>query len=124
MHVGPGDARGGGGQDDGAVHLRQFGQPLGAVLRIKEEAPGADREDGGIVAHDDQRAMLGLQDAVEPFAQHGARGHHRECVVQRLAATVDHTGIVVFRASVKVPPRRISIPGGTASAGVDGGTSA
>ena len=58
----------------------------GAVLGIEKEAPGADREDGRVVAHDDQRAVLGLQNSVETLPQRGARGDQRERVVQRLAA--------------------------------------
>ena len=105
VHVGPGDAGGIGGQNDGAVHFGQLGQPLGAVLGIEQETPGADREDGRIVAHDDQRPVLGLQNAVEPLAQRGPGRDQRERVVQRLAATVDHTGIVLVRASPSVRTR-------------------
>ena len=96
VHVGPGDARGVGGQDDGAVHLGQLGQALGRVLRIEQEAARADGEDGGVVADQDQRPVLGLQYPVEALAEPGARRDHRQRVVQRLAAagTVGHPGIV------------------------------
>ena len=50
MHVGPGDAGGVGGQDDGAVHLGQLREALRGELRVEEEAAGADGEDGRVVA--------------------------------------------------------------------------
>ena len=45
---------------------------------------------------DDQRAVLGLEDSVEPLPERGARRDQRQRVVQRLAAagTVGHPGIV------------------------------
>ena len=43
VDVGPGDAAGVGGQDDGAVHLGQLGQPLGAEGGVEQEAARADR---------------------------------------------------------------------------------
>ena len=69
MHVGPGDARGVTGQNDGAVHFGQLGQPLRAVLRIEQETPGADGQDARIVTQDDQRPVLGLQNAIETLAE-------------------------------------------------------
>src|ERR1019366_2419976 len=124
VHVGPGDPRDVGGQNDGAVHLRQLGEPLGAVLGIEQETPRADREHTRIVTHDDERPVFGLEYAVESFAKGGAGCDQRECVVQRLAATVDHTGIVLVRASSSVRTRWSTMPGGTPSLGVDAGTSA
>ena len=96
VHVGPGDAGGVGGQDDGAVHLGQLGEALGVILGVEEEAAGADGEHGRVVAHEDQRPVLRLQDPVEALAERGARRDQRQRVVQRLAAagTVDHPGIV------------------------------
>ena len=58
VHVGPGDAAGVGGQDDGAVHLGQLGQALRAEGGVEQEAARADVEHLGTVAHDDQRAHL------------------------------------------------------------------
>ena len=58
-----------GGEDDRAVHLRQLGEPLGRELGVEEEPAGADVQNLGPVTDDDQRAHLGLQDAVDPFAQ-------------------------------------------------------
>ena len=84
-----------GGQDDGAVHLGQLGEALGGVLRIEQEASGADREDGRVVADDDQCPVLGLKDSVQSLPELGARGNHGQRLVQRLAAAeVGHPGIV------------------------------
>ena len=92
VHVGPGDARGVGGENDGAVHLGQLGEPLGAVLGIEQEPAGADREHGRIVPHDDQRPVFRLEDPVEALPQRSARCDQGQRVVQRLAGavTVDH----------------------------------
>ena len=46
----------------------------GAELGVEQEAARADGQDVRPVAHDDQRAQVGLQDAVEPFAQRLAGG--------------------------------------------------
>ena len=43
-----------GRQDDGAVHLGQLRQPLGAELGVEEEAAGADGQHVGTVADHDQ----------------------------------------------------------------------
>ena len=77
VHVGPGDAAGVGGEDDGAVHLRQLRQPLRAERGVEQEAARADVEHVGTVAHDDQGAHAGLQDAVEAGAQRRARAPPR-----------------------------------------------
>ena len=69
VHVGPGDAAGVGGQDDGAVHLGQLGQALRAERGVEQEAARADVEHLGAVADHDERAHVGLQDAVEALAQ-------------------------------------------------------
>ena len=54
MDVGPGDAVGVGGQDDGPVHLGQLRQPLRAELGVEEEPARADRQHVGPVAHHEQ----------------------------------------------------------------------
>ena len=69
VHVGPGDATGVVGQDDGAVHLRQLRQALGREGGVEEEAARADPQHRGVVAHHDERAEPGLADPVQPFAQ-------------------------------------------------------
>src|SRR6185437_4829926 len=96
VHIGPGDARGVGGQDDRPIHLGQLGQALGRVLGVEQETAGADGEDGGVVAHDDQGPVFGLEDAVKTLPERGARGDHGQRVVQGFAAAagVGHPGIV------------------------------
>ena len=69
VHVGPGDAAGVGGQDDGAVHLRQLRQALRAEGGVEQEAARADVQHVGTVADDDERAHARLEDAVEAGAQ-------------------------------------------------------
>ena len=54
VHVGPGDAAGVGGQDDGAVHLGQLGEPLRAEGGVEQEPARADVEHLGPVADDDR----------------------------------------------------------------------
>ena len=54
VHVGPGDAAGVGGEDDGAVHLGELLQALRAVGRVEQEPTRADAEHIGAVADDDQ----------------------------------------------------------------------
>ena len=76
MDVGPGDAGGVGRQDDGAVHLGQLRQPLGTELGVEQEAAGADVQDLGAVAHDDQRTHAGLEDPVDPLPERPT-GRHR-----------------------------------------------
>ena len=44
-------------------------QALGRELGIEQEPARADVQDRGLVADDDQRAHLRLQDAVDPLAQ-------------------------------------------------------
>ena len=73
MHVGPRDAAGVGGEDDGAVHLGQLLESLRAVGRVEQEPARADAEHIGTVAHDDQRALVALDDAIETVAQRHAR---------------------------------------------------
>ncbi len=96
VHVGSGDARGVGGQNDRPVHLGQLGQALGRVLGVQQEPTRADRQDGRPVTDEDQRAVFGLQYPVQALAELGARRNHRQRVVQRLAAAgaVGHPGIV------------------------------
>ena len=72
MHVGPRDATGIGGEDDGAVHLGQLLQPLRAVCRVEQEPARADAEHVGAVADDDQRALAALDDAIESITQRHA----------------------------------------------------
>ena len=97
VDVGPGDPRGVGGQDDRAVHLGQLRQPLRAELGVEQEPAGADGEHHRVVPHHHQGAPLGLEDAVETGAQRRARGHQCQRFDQRLAAVVDHGGIVPGR---------------------------
>ena len=73
VHVGTRDAAGIGGQDDGAVHLRQLGQALRAVGRVEQEAARADVEHVGTIGHDDERALVALDHAIEPLTQRRAR---------------------------------------------------
>ena len=77
VDVGPGDAGGVGGEDDGAVHLGQLRQPLRAEGGVEQEPARADVEHVGAVADDDQGAHLGLEDAVEALAQRRARRDER-----------------------------------------------
>ena len=68
VHVGPCDAAGVVGQDDGAVHLGQLRQPLGRERGVEQEAAGADRQHRRVVADHDQGAEPGLADPVEALA--------------------------------------------------------
>ena len=68
VHVGPGDAAGVVGQDDGAVHLGQLRQPLGRERGVEQEAAGADRQHRRVVADHDQCAEPGLADPVQALA--------------------------------------------------------
>ena len=86
VDVGPGDAAGVGGQDDGAVHLRQLGQALRAVGGVEQEAARADVQHLGPVADDDERAHAGLEDAVEALAERRAGRHGGERVEEADAA--------------------------------------
>ena len=54
VHVGPGDARAVGAEDDRAVHLGQLGHALRAVRRVEQESAAADGQHVGTVADDDQ----------------------------------------------------------------------
>ena len=56
VHVGPGDAGGVAGQDDGPVHLRQLGEALRAELGVEQEAARADGQHARAVSHHDQGA--------------------------------------------------------------------
>ena len=78
VDVGPGDAGGIGGEDDGPVHLGQLRQALRAEGGVEEKAAGADVEHVGSVADHHERAHLRLQDPVEAFPQRSARRHERE----------------------------------------------
>ena len=62
VDVGPGDAAGVGGQDDGAVHLGQLRQALRAEGGVEQEPARADVEHLGPVADHDQPAHLRLED--------------------------------------------------------------
>ena len=72
MHVGPGDAAGIVGQDDGAVHLGQLAQALRRIFRVQQEAAAADVEHLGPIADDDEGALVRLKDAVEALPQRSA----------------------------------------------------
>ena len=69
VHVGACDPRAVGGEDDRAVHLRQLGQALRRELGVEQEPARADVEHRRLVTDDDQRAHLGLEDAVDPVPQ-------------------------------------------------------
>ncbi len=69
MDVRPGDARGVGRHDDGPVHLGQLGQSLRRELGVEEESAGADGQDVGVVADDDQCTPVGQQHPLESVAQ-------------------------------------------------------
>ncbi len=89
-------------QDDGAVHLGQLREPLGAELGVEQETPGADGEHVGPVAHHHQGPPLGLQDAVEAVPQRTARSDHGQGVTERRALAGNHRGMVPGRvASVR-----------------------
>jgi len=77
---------------------------------------------GRVVAHDDQGPVLGLQHPIEAFPESGAGCDQGQRFVQRLAATVNHAGIVSVLLSVIATPsawssvrtRCTCIPGGMA----------
>ena len=94
VDIGPGDPGGVGGQDDGAVHLGQLREPLGAELGVEQEAARADGEHAGTVPHHDQGAPLGPQDAVQPVPQRAARGGHGQGVTERRALAGGHRRMV------------------------------
>ena len=77
VDVGAGDPAGVGGEDDGAVHLRQLREALRAERGVEQEAARADVQHLGPVAHHDQAAHLRLEDAVEPRTQRRARVRRR-----------------------------------------------
>jgi hypothetical protein len=88
VDVGPGDAAGVCGQDDGAVHLGQLRQALRTEGSVEQEATRADVEHVGAVAHHQQPAHPRLEDAIHAGAQNPpgatwarsaqpARGSHR-----------------------------------------------
>ena len=85
VDVGAGDAAGVAGQDDGAVHLGQLGQPLRAEGGVEQEAARADRQHLRTVADDHERAHLRPHDAVEPLAQGLARCDLGEGAVEGIA---------------------------------------
>ena len=97
VDVGPGDAAGVAGEDDGAVHLRQLRKSLRAERGVEQEPAGADVEDLGSVAHHEQRAHVRLQDPVEAVTQRLPRGDGRQGIEQRDAAPGGHGRIVVCR---------------------------
>ena len=78
VDVGPGDAAGVGREDDGRVHLAQLGQALRRELGVHQEATRADGQHIGLVADDEERAPLGLDDPVQPVPQRRTRGDERE----------------------------------------------
>ena len=75
VDVGPGDPARVVRQDDRPVHLRELGEPLRAELGVEQEPPGADREDLRAVPNQDESSHVGLEDAVQPFAQRPAWGN-------------------------------------------------
>ena len=79
-----------GGEDDGAVHLGQLGQALGAELGVEQEAARADRQHVGAVPDHHQAAPLGPQDPVEPVAQRSARGHHGQGIAHGRVLACGH----------------------------------
>ena len=89
VHVGPGDARAVGAEDDRAVHLGELGQALRTVRRVEQESAAADGQHVGTVADDDQRTHLGPDDAVEPVAQRRAWCNGGEGGVQRVGGRAE-----------------------------------
>jgi hypothetical protein len=87
VHVRSGDAGRVVAEDDGAVHLRQFAEPLRRELGIEQKAARADGQHAGVVAHDDERTHLRSHDAVDAVAQRGARRHDAEGVVQHVVGS-------------------------------------
>ena len=69
VDVGASDPAAVGGDDDGAVHLRQLGQALRAERGVDEESAGADRQHVGLVVEHQQRSGFGSHDAVDPVTQ-------------------------------------------------------
>ena len=90
VDVGAGDAAGVGGEDDGAVHLRQLGQPLRAEGGVEQEAARADGEHLGPVADDDQRAHVACRMRSRPSRNGGARARQPEGPAPGRAATRRH----------------------------------
>jgi hypothetical protein len=80
----PGRSRQVGGDDDGAVHLAQLAQPLGAELDVEVEAAGGELLDDLVVAEHDEGAGVAAQDPLEPVAQRGAGGDGGEGATEQL----------------------------------------
>ena len=83
MDIGPGDAGGVGRQDDGTVHLGQFGNPLGAELGVQQEASRTDGKHTGTVPDHHQCAPLGPEDAIQPVTQRPAGCDHGQSLTDR-----------------------------------------
>ena len=127
VDVGAGDAARVAGQDDGAVHLGELRQPLRTEGGVEQEPARADVEDLGTVAHDDERALVGLEDAVESLTQRGPRSDGRKCGHELRAGPGNHVanatalagsplrtaGRTVERGFVRTPRAggRVSWPG-------------
>ena len=97
VDVGPGDAPGVRRQDDRPVHLGQLRQALRAELGVEQEAPRADVEHFRAVADDDQRAHVGLQDAVEAFPERAARSDRGQRLDHGRVGPRKHACIVLGR---------------------------
>ena len=112
VDVGPGDAAGVGREDDGRVHLAQLGQTLGRELGVHQEAARADGQHLGVVADDEERAPLRLDDPVQPVPQRRTRGDERERARHLDATAARHPRSL--GSPVRGNRRR---PGGVASPG-------
>ena len=77
VHVRPGDPRGVGGEDDGAVHLGQLRQALGRVLRIEQEPTRAHPETPGSSPTRITRRAPPAESGRGP-PELGARRNHRQ----------------------------------------------
>ena len=113
VNVGAGDTRPVGGEDDRAVHLGQLGEPLRREFGVEQKPAGADVEHLGLVADDDQRAHLRLQDAVDAFAQRRAGRDQPQRSVEGFRSGLGHGPLQVgcstegTQECVRYSPRRL-----------------
>ena len=99
-----------GGEDDRAVHLGQLRQALRRELGVEQEPAGADVQDGGPVADDDERAHLRLQDAVDALPQRSAGGHEPQRGVENFRSALRQQILPVGTGSEATPRRRSPRP--------------
>ena len=105
VHVGARDPGAVGGEDDRAVHLGQLREALRRELGVEEEAAGADVQDGGSIADDDERAHLRLQDAVDTLTQRSARSHQPQRGVENFRSALRQQILPVGTGSEATPRR-------------------